>query len=69
MIVFNILIFCFRLAGELASSFPYCLVFFSVISFRKLHMSDGVIWMPRYVYTSCCVRIGKPFALYVMFCD
>ena len=32
-------------------------------------MSDGVIWMPRYVYGSCCVRIGKPFALYVMFCD
>ena len=69
MIVFNILFFGFRLAGELASSFPCCLVFFNAISFGKLHLRDGVIWMPRYVYGACCVRIGKPFALYVMFCD
>ena len=44
-----ILIFCFRLAGELAKSFPCFLVFFSVISFCRLHLSDGVICMPRYV--------------------
>lgn len=25
--------------------------------------------MPRYIYGSLCVRVGKLFDLYVMFCD
>ena len=32
-------------------------------------MSDGISWMPRYVYGSFCVRVGKFLDLYVMFCD
>ena len=65
----RILIFCFRLAGELASSRPCCLAFFSVIFFCKFHLSEGTSWMPRYVYDSFCVRVGKFLFLYVMFCD
>ena len=32
-------------------------------------MSEGTNWMPRYVYGSFCVRVGKFLDLYGMFCD
>ena len=59
MIVFGILIFCLRLAGENVSNLHCCLVLWSVISFCRFHLSDGIRWMPRYVYSSFCVRVGK----------
>ena len=69
MTVLSILIFCFRLAGELARSSLCCLAFFSVISFCRFHLSEGTSWMPMYVYDSFCVSVGKFLVLYVMFCD
>ena len=41
MTVFRILIFCFKLAGEAASSLPCCLVLVKVISFWRFHFRDG----------------------------
>ena len=49
MTVLRIFIFCFKLAGEFASSWPCCLAFFSVISFYKFHLNEGTNWMPKYV--------------------
>ena len=49
MTVLRILIFCFKLAGEAASSLPCCLVLFRVSSFWRFHFRDGTSWMPRYV--------------------
>ena len=40
--MFRILIFFVRLAGELVSSWLCCLTFLNVISFCRLHFSDGV---------------------------
>ena len=40
--VFKILIFGFRLAREMANNWSYCLAFFSVISFCKFHLSEGI---------------------------
>ena len=39
------------------------------MSFCNFHLSDGIRWMPRYLYDSFCVRVGKFFDLYVIFCD
>ena len=69
MTVFRILIFCLRLAGDRVSSLLCCLVFWRVISLCMFHLREGISWMPRYVYGSFCVRVGKFFVLYVMFCD
>ena len=69
MTVFRILIFCFKLAGEAANSLPCCLVLFRVISFWRFHFRDGISWMPRHVYGSFCMRVGKFLDLYVMFWD
>ena len=52
MIVFKILIFCLRLASEGVSNLFCCLVFWSVLSFCRFHLSDGIRCMPRYVYGS-----------------
>ena len=59
MTVFRILIFCVRLAGELASSWLCCLIFLIVISFCKFHLRDGVRFIPKYVYGLFWVRIRK----------
>ena len=59
MTVFRIFIFCFRLAGEAASSLPCCLALFKVISFCRFHLREGINWIPKYVYDSFCVRIGN----------
>ena len=67
--MFKILIFCLRLAGDRVSSLLCCLAFWRVISFCRFHLSDGVSWMPRYVYGLFCVTVGKFLFLYVMFCD
>lgn len=58
-----------RLAGELINSWLCCLIFFIVIYFCRFHLSNGVRCIPRYVYGSFWVRMGKFWALYVMFCD
>ena len=63
MTVLRMLIFCLRLAGERLSSFLCYLAFWSVISFYRFHLRDGISWMPRYVYGSFCVRVGRFFAL------
>ena len=49
---FWIFIFCVRLAGELVNSWLCCLIFLSVISFCRLHFSNGVRCMPKYIYDS-----------------
>ena len=59
MTVFRILIFCVRLAGDLARSWLCCLTFLIVISFWSFHLRDGVRLTPRYVYDSFWVKIGK----------
>ena len=48
-----------RLAGELVSSWLCCLIFLSVISFCRFHLNDGVRFIPRYIYGSFWVRMGK----------
>ena len=48
MTVFKILIFCLRLAGERVSNLHCCLAFWSVISFCRFQLSDGIRRMPRY---------------------
>ena len=45
----KILIFCLRLARERVNSLLCCLVFWSVISFCRFHLSDGIRCMPRYM--------------------
>ena len=61
--MFRMLIFCLRLAGERVSSVHCCLAFWSVISFWRFHLRDGISWMPRYAYDSFCVRVGRFFSL------
>ena len=46
MTVLRMLIFCLRLAGERVSSLHCSLDFWSVISFCRFHLSDGIMWMP-----------------------
>ena len=57
--MFRILIFCVRFAGELVSSWLCCLTFLIVISFCKFHLSDSIKFIPKFVYGSFWVRIGK----------
>lgn len=37
--------------------------------FCNFHLRDGIRCILRYVYGSFCVRVGKLFDLYVIFCD
>ena len=69
MTVFKILTFCLRLAGDRASSLLCCLVFWRVISHWRFHLREGISWMPKYVYNSFCVSVGKFWVLYEIFCD
>lgn len=67
--MFSILIFCLRLAGDRNSNLFCCLAFWRVTSLCRFHLRDGMSWMPRYVYDSFCVRVGKFLVLYVTFCN
>ena len=54
--IFRILTFCLRLASELERSLLW---FFGFVSKLIFHLSDGTKCMPRYMYGSFWVRVGK----------
>ena len=59
--VLTMLSFCLRLAREKVSNSLCCLAFGDMMFLCNLHLSDGIIWMPKYMYSSFCVRVGKFF--------
>lgn len=61
MTIFRILNFCLRLAGEMFSNLLCCLAFWNVVYFCKFDLSDGIRWMPKYVYASFLCEGGEVF--------
>lgn len=52
-------IFCLIVVGDAISNLLCCLAFSIVEFLWMFHFSEGTRWMPRYVYGSFCVKVGK----------
>lgn len=68
MTMFRMWIFCLIVAREAISILLCFFAFVMVISFWMFHFKEGTGWMPRYVYGSFCVRVGKGIFLNWMCC-
>ena len=52
-------IFFLIVAGDVINNLLCFLAFSMVMFFGMFHFSEGTRFMPRYVYGSFCVRVGK----------
>ena len=59
-------IFCSIVARDVINSLLCCLAFSMVKFFWMFHFNEGTKLIPRYVYGSLCVRVGKGLFLKCM---
>ena len=58
-------IFFLIVARDVSNSLLCFLAFSRVLFLWMFHFREGTRWMPRYVYGSFCVRIGKDCEAYM----
>jgi hypothetical protein len=52
MNVLRVLMLCLRLVRGVDNDLLCCWIFLVVISFCSFYLNDGMMWIPRHVYSS-----------------